>query len=177
MTQSAASEYILYVGQDAHDGTRFCPGSRRALRVLDDAPGELSQTVNVQTVERLREWVERLPVWLTGTPTLVCKQSRKAYRGARAIGALKALATAGDDEVDRQQQTVGAGDGRGDGELLGMMPSGVGGEYLGHESNYEGHGDDDTSKYTNAGKVTESDLQGALARRRAAVPEQAVGGA
>jgi hypothetical protein len=163
-TEHHGGEYILYVGHDSRDGSRFCRGSQHALAALDAAPDALSRDVNVQTVERLHEKVGRLPEWLTGTPTLVCKQTRKAYRGTRAVDMLEALVTGGgargepDAERDDRRDATGSEDGR----LVGMSAR------VSQESNFEADPNEDMSKYTNSSKVTESDLQRAIARRRAA---------
>lgn len=151
--------YILYVAQDARDPSRFCPGSRRALALVDEA--DLG-SVNVQNVNRLREKATALPAWLTGTPTLVSKASKQAMRGTKAIEHLSALAS-------------GKGGGEGGGakastdDVIGMTLSNET-MHLGVEGNFEPTGRDDPSKYDDSRKITDSEVQRFMDRRKAVIP-------
>jgi len=146
-------DYVLYVGYDRSDRTRtrFCPGSRRAIELVDEA--NMQDQITVQSVDALRESMP-LPEWLKGTPTLVSKESRKAMRGTAAIEHLQSLA------VKQPQPAAHSMDGMiAPGESL----------HLGAESNFEPL-QEDPSKYDDSRKVTDADLQQLIERRRAAVP-------
>lgn len=144
-------QFVLYVGYDRSDPsrTRFCPGSRRAIELIDGSG--LQDKVTVQSIDALRESMP-LPEWLKGTPTLVCKESRKAMRGTAAIEHLRSLTVT--------QPPAHSMDGMiAPGESL----------HLGSESNFEPI-QDDPSKYDDSRKISDSDLQQLIERRRAVVP-------
>ena len=57
-------DYVLYVGYDVRDATRFCPGSRRAIELIDEAGAQ--ERVTVQSVDALRKSMTALPEWTKG---------------------------------------------------------------------------------------------------------------
>ena len=144
------TEYILYIGQDQIDPTRFCPGSRKALGVLE---GASDVGVSVQNVHRLREKLGTLPAWLTGTPTLISKITKKAMRGTSAIEHLEGV-VAGQAKGEE-----------GGGDVWGLTAPNES-LHLGVEGNYEGGASDDPSKYSDDRKVTEDDVQKLIERRK-----------
>lgn len=152
MSGEATTEYILYIGQDRIDPTRFCPGSRKALGVLEGAADDVG--VSVQNVHRLREKLGTLPAWLTGTPTLISKSTKKAMRGTSAIEHLEGVVAGQAKEAEG-----GAGD------VWGLTAPNEA-LHLGVESNYEGGAPDDPSKYSDDRKVTEDDVQKLIERRK-----------
>ena len=152
MSGETTTEYILYIGQDRIDPTRFCPGSRKALGVLEGAADDVG--VSVQNVHRLREKLGTLPAWLTGTPTLISKSTKKAMRGTSAIEHLEGVVAGQAKEAEG-----GAGD------VWGLTAPNEA-LHLGVESNYEGGAPDDPSKYSDDRKVTEDDVQKLIERRK-----------
>lgn len=165
--------YVLYVGYDRRDATmsRFCPGSRHALELIDEA--SMHDRVTVQSVDALRETMPALPAWLRGTPTLVSRATRKAMRGSAAIEHLRALPGA---LAERRGAASSAGGGEGElassssaHGLDGMVAPGEA-VHLGAESNFEPLAQEDASKYDDSRKVTDADLQRLLERRKASVP-------
>ena len=165
-------EYVLYVGYDRADPTRsrFCPGSRRAIEIIDNE--DLPARVTVQSVDALRETMATLPDWLRGTPTLVSRKSRTAMRGTAAIEHLQEVARsrgAAGDRTDGGDRMDGGGSGPAAHSLDGMVAAGEM-AFLGAESNFEPLQEDDPSKYDDSRKVTDNDLQRLLERRKASVP-------
>lgn len=152
---SETTEYILYIGQDRTDTTKFCPGSRQALSILEGAADQAG--VSVQNVERLREKIGTLPDWLTGTPTLISKSTKKAMRGQSALDHLKQVV------LGQSKQSEKGGTGSEDAWGLTSPHESL---HLGMESNFEGGGGDDSSKYTDDRKVTEDDIQKLIERRK-----------
>ena len=170
------ADLVLYVGYDRRDSSRsrFCPGSRLALEVIDDRG--MQERVTVQSIDALRESMPALPDWLRGTPTLVCRGTRKAMRGTAAVDHLRSLPGEEGDEESAQGGGKGGGGKGGAGSaehgLDGMV---VASEraFLGAESNFEpigGGEEEDASKYDDSRKVTENDLQRLIERRKASVP-------
>lgn len=159
----AEADFVLYVGYDRSDATasRFCPGSRRAIELIDQAG--LQDRVTVQSVDALRESMSALPPWLKGTPTLVCRETRKAMRGTAALEHLSELASKAGEEGH------GGGEASASHGLDGMVAPGEA-MHLGTEANFEPLAKDDPDKYDDSRKVTEDDIQRMLERRRAAVP-------
>lgn len=150
------SEYVLYVGQDKRAPQQFCPGSRQALAAIDD--GGLQERVTVQSVEAL-SGSTALPAWLTGTPTLVSQETRRAMRGRSAVEHLRKLGS------ERHEQTPTL-------ETMGMTLSNDA-RHLGLDSNFERAGaEDDMSRYTNTAKITDSDLNRYVEQRKASIPPQ-----
>ena len=84
-----SQDYILYIGQDKRDETRFCAGSRAALEAIDQAKAE--NLVSVQSVDRLA-LNTTLPDWLDGTPMIVCRKSRRAYKGTECVNFIRSMA-------------------------------------------------------------------------------------
>ena len=152
------ADHVLYVGYDRSDATRFCPGSRRAIELVDEA--EAQDRVTVQSVDALRQSMTTLPAWLKGTPTLVCKSSKKAMRGTAALEYLR------NELVVRHADAGGATSEHG---LDGMVAPGEA-AHLGLESNFEPLTNDEPSKYDDSRKVTDGDLQRLLERRKASIP-------
>lgn len=153
-------DYVLYVGYDRRDATktRFCPGSRRAIELVDEAGAQ--DRVMVQSVDALRESVQKLPTWLNGTPTLVCRSTKKAMRGTVALEYLQSQL------VETSIEPVHAESAHG---LDGMVSSSEA-MHLGIESNFEPLTQDDPKKYEDSKKVSEDDLQRMLERRKAIIP-------
>lgn len=166
-----AEEYVLYVGYDRQDRSRsrFCPGSRRAIEIVDQA--DIQDRVTVQSVDALRESMPTLPEWLKGTPTLVSRTSRKAMRGTAAIEHLMELTTAATSTTDaaHASNTDSFQNGGAAHSMDGMI---VPGEmaHLGVESNFDPINHEDMSRYDDSKKVTDSDLQELLDRRKTSIP-------
>ena len=155
----APEDYILYVGLDARDKTLFCPGSRRAIAIVDEG----GLRVLVQSVDAVRRRKPPVPKWLCGTPTLVSRAERRALRGTAAIEHLEELMT-------RRRKS----DAEANAEVRGMIAPGES-IFLGGETNFEPLVGEDAAKYDESrGKITEADVQRALDRRAAlgAVPTQ-----
>lgn len=147
-------EYVLYIGNDRSDATKFCPGSRQALDIVDKKG--LHEEIVVQSVDALRQSVAQLPVWLKGTPTLVSRTTRKAMTGTAAIEHLRRLAAKPTNETPSVTEH----------NMDGMIAA-TESLHLGAESNFEPLQVDDAFKYDESRKVTEDDLQKLLERRKA----------
>ena len=150
--------YVLYVAQDAHDPSIFCPGSRQIISLV--AP--IKEDVHVQSIDVLFEkgMLNDLPPWLHGTPTLVCTSSRIAYTGSEAIRKIK-------EELGGGTKTSADADA---GEVLGAPPSG--------ERFEVGWGEEGGSVAAGAAyvvpddrKVSEEDVQRYMAQRNASIPQ------
>lgn len=152
-------EYVLYVGYDRSDRSRFCHGSRRAIEIVDRAG--VQDRVTVQSVDALRESMGALPTWLSGTPTLVSRATRKAMRGTAAVEHLQELVASGAEEGGEAAAAPG--------EIQGLVAAGEA-MHLGTEQNFEPLPKDDPDKYDDSRKITDADLQRLLDRRKATVP-------
>ena len=153
------STFVLYVAYDRTDTThsRFCPGSRRAIEIIDNAG--LQDVVMIQSVDVLREKVATLPTWLQGTPTLVDRQSKRAMRGSAALSHLQALAS---PQVDPAVDSATP-------NMTGMVAPNEA-MHLGTESNFEPI-QEDPQRYNDSAKVSDSDLQKLIERRKANIPQ------
>lgn len=158
------ADYVLYVGYDRRDGTRFCPGSRKAIELVDEAGAQ--DRVTVQSIDALRESVSALPPWLNGTPTLVCRTTKKAMRGSAVLEHLRHELVEKRPAEEAQGGTQGTQGGH---SMDGMVAPGEA-AHLGLESNFEPLVKDDPDKYDDSRKVTEGDLQRLLERRKATIP-------
>lgn len=87
-------EFILYVGRSATDRSLPCPGSAVAGMLAE----KLKHAVDVQDVEALGA----LPEWLDGTPVLVDRGTRYAYKGSDCLLQLQSIA------AQREKQTTQA---------------------------------------------------------------------
>lgn len=150
-------EYVLYVAQDARDPSRFCAGSRQALRVVDT--GGLQERVSVQSVDALLRSTD-LPAWLTGTPTLVSRASRQAIRGARAIEHLEGMVRQAEEAAANVQPPEDAG-------VQGLTLASES-AHLAPDANFELGQPDDPKKYEDS-KLTEDAVKRFIERRQASV--------
>ena len=80
-------EYVLYVGRSADDPSRACPGSAVAAMLVE----QVRDAVHVQDTEELLRR-GKLPPWLDGTPVLVHRASRYAFKGSSCLTQLQAVA-------------------------------------------------------------------------------------
>lgn len=78
--------YVLYVGSDKNDKSRPCPGSEECLTLAR----RIADQVSVQDCDVLRK-KQTLPAWLNGTPILVNRNDPVPLRGTDAIEALSKL--------------------------------------------------------------------------------------
>ena len=156
------TSYVLYIGCDKRDKNVFCPGSKSALAVIDAA--ELNDQVNIQSIDWLRS-TTKLPSWLDGTPILVDKQSKKAFRGSRCVEFLEKLGEEGGASSRKSEED---NSGLPKDEFMGMVAPGEQ-IFVNTESNFEPI-KEDTSRYEDSGKITDADLQNFLERRNAAIP-------
>lgn len=158
------ADYVLYVGYDRRDRTRFCPGSRKAIEIVDESGAH--EMVTVQSIDALRESVVTLPAWLNGTPTLVCRTTKKAMRGSAALEHLRHELLQKRPAADASAPNARA---TGEHGMDGMV-AGSEAAHLGLEANFEPLVQDDPSKYDDSRKVTDNDLQQLLERRKATIP-------
>ena len=158
------ADYVLYVGIDRNDKTRsrFCPGSRRAIEVIDDA--NMQDKVTIQSVDTLRENMPNLPEWLKGTPTLVDRASRHAMRGTAAIEHLR--------NFENKKHRAGVPSSSTTSHSMDGMVAPGEQLHLGAEANFEPI-KEDMSKYSNDSKVSDDDLHSLLQRRQASIPPAA----
>ena len=171
--------YVLYVGSDKRDSSQYCPGGRQAIKTIDNAG--LSSFVLVQTVDAVKKNMDgKLPDWLSATPTLVCRSSRRAMRGKAVITYLSKLAAKvgkrvhaevgqRDDHHGVYAEEGGGVNGGGDEnheEPLGIL-GGPEARFLKPESNFEAPADfvDNVGKYSDERKITDTDLEALIARR------------
>ena len=86
-----ASDFVLYVASCKRTGEKRCKGSKECIRLLSSS----NMDVFVQDIAKL----EDVPSWLAGSPTLVCRRSKKAYTGQKAIDYIKNFQSAGAEDT------------------------------------------------------------------------------
>ena len=157
------TQYVLYVAYDRADVTRsrFCPGSRRAIELVDEANQQ--DQVTVQSVDVLRRSVPTLPEWLRGTPTLVCRETRKAMRGTAALDHLRSMRQKHHESQSNTRDSA-------EQEAVEGLVTAREMPHLERESNFEPLVKDDPSKYDESKKITDADLQRLIDRRKAGIP-------
>ena len=153
--------YILYIAPDAHDSSRFCPGSRAAVDLMEQSPIE---GVLVQNVQVLRQRGAKLPQWLSGTPTLVDKAQSAAFKGTQAVRRLEEIAHA---EAARAEEEPPKEEAKP--EMGGMTAPGQ--RFLvGEDDDPDDFGAKPAGGTVREGNVSDSDLAAFIAARDAAMP-------
>lgn len=153
--------WVLYIGQDNADPTIFCPGSRRAMKLIEP----IKEDVSVQSIEVLLEKGVELPAWLTGTPTLVATDSRMAYIGSECIDELARVSSGG-----RQNEQARTYD-----DMLGAPASGASFEQAEFEQDdsLAAQPQQANGLMDKDGKITDEDVQRYMNSRNASMPQQA----
>ena len=154
------NEYVLYVGSDRSDMTRFCRGSRAAVAIIDS--GGIEECVSVQSVQLLKQKNGTLPVWLVGTPTLVCRSTKKAFRGQKVIDELQRAVA--EKQSQKKESESGGGGGGEDGWGMTLASDA---QHIGIESNWETV-PDAPGRYDDK-KITDNDVQQYMERRKQAM--------
>lgn len=77
------SKCILYVARDKTTKSRYCRGSLVCMRLIDTF--ELDPIITIQDTDVLHRDAARIPEWLAGTPTLICRTSFRVFKGIDAI--------------------------------------------------------------------------------------------
>lgn len=154
--------YILYIAPDVHDASRFCPGSRAAVDLMEE---RAMDGVLVQNVQVLRQRGAKLPPWLSGTPTLVDKAQSVAFKGTQAVRRLQELAHA--DEAARVEERPPEEEAKP--EVGGMTAPGQ--RFLvGEDDDPNDFGAKPEGGAVREGNVSDSDLAAFIAARDAAMP-------
>ena len=153
MGDKTFKRWVLYIGEDANDPNVFCPGSRKAMSLIEP----IKEDVLVQKVETLLEKDIELPTWLTGTPTCVDTQTKLCYTGTEAISQLQEIT-----QPARDKRSIGFDDMQGvsaDGQILEFEQDSAFAAPL--------QARDDVVQ---SGKVTEEEVQKYIAARNASIP-------
>lgn len=163
MAVSGQKPWVLYIAQDARDASRFCPGSRQAVALVEQQ--ELDNSVLIQNVAVLQKKDVKLPDWLTGTPSLVDTRSSLLFRGTEAVQRLKDIKSEEeeplDDSVEDTQQPEEAVQGMiAPGQRFLVDDEGRGDTQMGIEPEPSAEGG--TSR---DGNVTDNDLAAYIAMR------------